>query len=58
MRCAVFAITKSLELAKERAMGEIAGISEPASEPERLIADLSESGLLVFVSASAGGRRT
>ena len=30
-------------------MGKIADISEPASELERLIADLSESGLLVFV---------
>jgi hypothetical protein len=30
-------------------MDEIADISEPASELERLIADLSESGLLVFV---------
>ena len=41
-------------------MGTIADISEPASELERLIADLSESGLLVFVfgSASAGARRT
>ena len=30
-------------------MSEIAGISEPASEVERLIADLSQSGQLVFV---------
>ena len=30
-------------------MRKIADISEPASELERLIADLSESGLLVFV---------
>ena len=30
-------------------MGTIADTSEPASELERLIADLSESGLLVFV---------
>ena len=30
-------------------MGTIADVSEPASELERLIADLSESGLLVFV---------
>ena len=30
-------------------MGTIADISEPASELERLIADLSESGQLVFV---------
>ena len=31
-------------------MNEVTGISEPASELERLIAELSESGLLVFVS--------
>ena len=30
-------------------MGKIADVSEPASELERLIAELSESGLLVFV---------
>jgi hypothetical protein len=30
-------------------MSTIADISEPASELERLIADLSQSGLLVFV---------
>ena len=30
-------------------MGKVASISEPASELERLIAELSESGLLVFV---------
>ena len=30
-------------------MGKIAGASEPASELERLIAELSGSGLLVFV---------
>ena len=30
-------------------MSMIAGISEPASELERLIAELSESGQLVFV---------
>ena len=30
-------------------MTEVADISEPASELERLIADLSESGQLVFV---------
>jgi hypothetical protein len=34
---------------EEREMSTIADISEPASELERLIADLSESGLLVFV---------
>ena len=30
-------------------MNDVTGISEPASELERLIAELSESGLLVFV---------
>jgi hypothetical protein len=30
-------------------MNEVTGISEPASELERLIADLSGSGPLVFV---------
>src|SRR5262252_606342 len=30
-------------------MNEVTGISEPASELERLIAELSESGPLVFV---------
>jgi hypothetical protein len=34
---------------EERAMNEVTGISEPASELERLIAELSESGPLVFV---------
>jgi putative heme iron utilization protein len=34
---------------EEHEMGKIAETSEPASELERLIADLSESGLLVFV---------
>jgi len=34
---------------EEREMSTIADISEPTSELERLIADLSESGLLVFV---------
>lgn len=36
-------------------MGKIADISEPASELEHLIADLSESGLLVFVFGAGGG---
>jgi hypothetical protein len=34
---------------EERGMNEVTGISEPASELERLIADLSGSGQLVFV---------
>ncbi len=36
-------------------MSTIAYISEPASELERLIADLSESGLLVFVFGAGVG---
>ena len=36
-------------------MSTIADISEPASELERLIADLSESGLLVFVFGAGAG---
>jgi len=40
---------------EEREMSTIADISEPASELERLIADLSESGLLVFVFGVGGG---
>ena len=38
-------------------MSQVTDISEPASELEHLITELSESGLLVFASASAGGRR-
>jgi hypothetical protein len=34
---------------KEREMGKVTGVSGPASELEHLIAELSESGLLVFV---------
>jgi hypothetical protein len=34
---------------EEHEMSKIADVSEPASELERLIADLSGSGLLVFV---------
>ena len=36
-------------------MATIADISEPASELEHLIADLSESGLLVFVFGAGAG---
>jgi hypothetical protein len=39
-------------------MSKIAGINEPANELERLIADLSGSGPLILVSASAGGPPT
>ena len=40
---------------EERKMSPIAYISEPASELERLIADLSETGLVVFVFGVGGG---
>jgi len=36
-------------------MNKAADVSEPASELERLIAELSESGLLVFVFGAGGG---
>ena len=39
---------------EERKMSPIAYISEPASELERLIADLSETGLVVFVFGGNG----
>jgi hypothetical protein len=39
-------------------MSKIAGISESANELERLIADLSESGPIIFVFGPAGGPRT
>jgi putative heme iron utilization protein len=39
----------------ECGMSAMADISEPASELERLIADLSESGLLVFVFGAGAG---
>src|SRR5215472_1654733 len=37
------------ESGKEHEVSKMAGVSEPASELERLIAELSESGPLVFV---------
>jgi hypothetical protein len=43
---------------EERGMSKIAGISESANELERLIADLSESGPIIFVFGPAGGPRT
>jgi hypothetical protein len=46
---AVFPTTDGTDSGEEREMGKIAGASEPASELERLIAELSESGLLIFV---------
>ena len=39
---------------EERGRNEITAAGEPATELERLIAELSESGLLVFVLAPAG----
>jgi hypothetical protein len=45
----VFATTDGTDAGEEHEMSKVAGISEPASELEHLIADLSESGLLVFV---------
>jgi putative heme iron utilization protein len=45
----VFPTTDGTDAGEEHKMSTIADISEPASELERLIADLSESGLLVFV---------
>jgi hypothetical protein len=45
----VFPATDGTDADEEREMGKIAGASEPASELERLIAELSGSGLLVFV---------
>ena len=60
LRGAVFPATNGTDTGEEYEMSTIADISEPASELERLIADLSESGLLVFVFGVglAGARRT
>jgi hypothetical protein len=55
---AVLPTTNGTGAGEEREMSRVADISEPASDLERLIADLSESGRLVLVSASAGGPRT
>jgi len=49
LRGAVLPSTDATNAGEEHEMGKIADISEPASELERLITDLSESGLLVFV---------
>jgi hypothetical protein len=43
---------------EERNMNEITDTGEPASELERLIADLPGSGCRRLSSASAGGSRT
>jgi putative heme iron utilization protein len=49
LRGAVFPAIDGTDSDQEREMGKIAAVSEPASELERLIAELSGSGLLVFV---------
>jgi len=45
----VFLATNGTRSGEEREMSEIADVSEPVSEVERLIAELSGSGRLVFV---------
>ena len=45
LRSAVLPTTNGTGLGEEHAMSTTAGVSEPASELERLIADLSGSGL-------------
>jgi hypothetical protein len=49
----VFPTTDGTDSDEEREMGKVAGVSEPASELERLIAELSGLGL-----ASLGGLTT
>jgi hypothetical protein len=49
LRGAVLPTTDGTGAGEEHKMSKAADISEPASELEHLIADLSESGLLVFV---------
>jgi hypothetical protein len=49
LRGAVLPATGSTDAGEEHKMSKTADISEPASELERLIADLSGSGLLIFV---------
>jgi hypothetical protein len=51
----VFPTSDGTDAGEEHKMSTIADISEPASELERLIADLSESGLLVFVFGAGAG---
>jgi len=45
----VFPTTDGTDSGEEHKMSTVADVSEPASELERLIAELSGSGLLVFV---------
>ncbi len=49
LRGAVLPTTDGTDAGKERPMSKAADISEPATELERLITDLSGTGLLVFV---------
>jgi hypothetical protein len=49
LRSAVLPTSDGADSDEEHEMSKVADISEPASELERLIADLSESGQLVFV---------
>jgi putative heme iron utilization protein len=49
LRGAALPGTDGTDANEEHQMSKVADISEPASEVEHLIADLSESGLLVFV---------
>jgi hypothetical protein len=45
----MFLSSDDTDTGEERGMNEITATGEPATEFERLIAELSESGLLVFV---------
>jgi hypothetical protein len=45
----MFLSSDDADIGEERGMNEITATGEPATELERLIAELSESGLLVFV---------
>jgi hypothetical protein len=45
----MFLSNDDTDTGEERGMNEITATGEPATELERLIAELSESGLLVFV---------
>jgi hypothetical protein len=49
LRGAVLPTTDGTDAGEEHQMSNVADISQPASELERLILDLSGSGLLVFV---------
>jgi hypothetical protein len=45
----MFLSSDDTDTGEERGMNEITATGEPATELEQLIAELSESGLLVFV---------